>query len=66
MVQDEADRPVLEEGEIEVTPEMVEAGVRALYGCLGDRLPNVFPYARECVGQVYSAMRDIRPTREET
>ncbi len=49
------DRPVLEE--IEITPAMIEAGVKALYEGMGGRLPNVFPSWFDRVKLVYRAMR---------
>lgn len=46
--------------EIEITPEMVAAGLRVLYAQLGDRLPVRWPLAEAFVSEVYSEMAGAR------
>lgn len=54
MRQDEADRPALE---IEVTPEMVEAGIAALVGVIGPASArSELELEAEAVAAVFDAM----------
>jgi hypothetical protein len=47
---------------IKITPEMVEAGIRALYAYDNDPM---FCSAEECVERIYRAMMEVRSTAME-
>ena len=53
-VNNPADRPALTEDEIEITPEMIEAGVEILYAY--DRESAI---AEETIVAIYLAMREV-------
>lgn len=58
------DRPALEDKEIEITPEMIEAGVAALRSEIGpgDDLRSVCPeFDLEAVVSVFRAMTTAAP-----
>jgi hypothetical protein len=54
IVADSADRPAREKDEIEITPEMIEAGIEILYGY--DRESAI---AEDTVVAIYLAMREV-------
>lgn len=54
------DRPALKPSEIEVTPEMIEAGKEAVLSSIGDLVPSVGGEARDLALAVYLAMERSR------
>ena len=49
--------------EIEITPEMVEAGAGSIWASLSDVIPYGQSSARVLAAEVYEAMRAVRPTK---
>jgi hypothetical protein len=59
-----ADQGVVVSGvHVEITDEMVAAGVSCLMGWLGDRVPNYWPPAEGLVREVYSDMQAVSKGR---
>jgi hypothetical protein len=56
---DSADRPALKPSEIEVTPEMIEAGRDVVIRHVGDLIPAIGGEARDLALDVYLAMKKI-------
>jgi len=58
-----ADRPAHREApetEIEVTPEMIEAGAEVIYRCFDGAIPYGSSFGERVAALVYQAMRALR------